>query len=149
MYWGYLLVMCHLPLFFYSFVFTNCIYIEDITRPRGDTKFLFEGWKIFHSFVALTREIFFSTWEEKFPISKRPCNILFIIQTPMKYQTILLKRFFGLKGAVYYEAIAMVIFSHVKISFIFKCEDTKFSRESSLGISLVIIKMFSPSFLTI
>ena len=37
----------------------------------------------------------------------------------MKCQTILLKKFFGLKGAVYYEAIAMVIFSHVKIT----CED--------------------------
>ena len=58
----------------------------------------------------------FSTREEKFRISKRPCNVLFIILTPMKYQTILLKEFFGLKGAVYYEAIAMVIFSHVKIS---------------------------------
>ena len=34
----------------------------------------------------------------------------------MKYQTILLKWFFGLKGAIYYEAIATVIFSHVKIS---------------------------------
>ena len=37
----------------------------------------------------------------------------------MKYQTILLKRFFGLKGAVYYEVIAMVIFSHVKITCYF------------------------------
>ena len=53
-------------------------YIEDITWPRGDTKFLFECWKIFHSFAALTREIF-STREEKFRISKRPCNVLFII----------------------------------------------------------------------
>ena len=36
----------------------------------------------------------------------------------MKRQTILLKKFFGLKRSVYYEAIAiaMVIFSHVKIS---------------------------------
>ena len=34
----------------------------------------------------------------------------------MKCQTILLKQFFGLKGAVYYEAIAMGIFSHVKIT---------------------------------
>ena len=50
----------------------------------------------------------------------------------MKCQTILLKKFFGLKGAVYYKAIAMVIFSHVKIS-------KRFSRESSLGISLVFI----------
>ena len=34
----------------------------------------------------------------------------------MKYQTILLKEFICLKGAVYYEAIVTVIFSHVKIS---------------------------------
>ena len=27
--------------------------IEDITRPRGDSKFLFECRKIFHSFAAL------------------------------------------------------------------------------------------------
>ena len=61
-------------------------------------------------------EKFFSTREEKFCISKRPCNVLFIIQTPMKYQTTLLNYFYGLKGAVYYEAIAAVIFSHVKMS---------------------------------
>ena len=43
----------------------------------------------------------------------------------MKYQTILLKKFFGLKDAVYYEAIRNgdiftcednMLFSHVKIS---------------------------------
>ena len=34
--------------------------------------------KIFHSFAALTHEIFFSTPEEKFRIYKRPCNVLFI-----------------------------------------------------------------------
>ena len=34
--------------------------------------------KIFHSFAALRREIFF-TLEEKFRISTRPCNILYII----------------------------------------------------------------------
>ena len=37
----------------------------------------------------------------------------------MKCQTILLKKFFGPKGAVYYEAIAMAIFSHVKITCYF------------------------------
>ena len=47
--------------------------IEDITWPRGDTKFLFE------------------CREEKFRISKRPCNGLFIIYTPMKYKTISLQ----------------------------------------------------------
>ena len=33
--------------------------------------------KIFHSFAALTREIF-STLADKFRISARPCNILYI-----------------------------------------------------------------------
>ena len=33
--------------------------------------------KIFHSFAALNREIF-STLEEKFRISARPCNILYL-----------------------------------------------------------------------
>ena len=33
--------------------------------------------KIFHSFAALTREIF-STLEEKFRIAARPCNSLYI-----------------------------------------------------------------------
>jgi len=31
---------------------------------------------------------YFSTREEKFRISKRPRNVLFIIETPMKYQII-------------------------------------------------------------
>ena len=39
----------------------------------------------------------------------------------MKFQTISLKNFFAAKGAIYYVAIATVIFSHVKI--------TLFSRE--------------------
>ena len=34
----------------------------------------------------------------------------------MKYQTILLKYFFGVEGAIYYVAIATVIFSHVNMS---------------------------------
>ena len=58
----------------------------------------------------------------------------------MKCQTLFLKWFLGLKGVVYYEAIAMVIYTHV----IFSCEDIiKFSRKSSLGILLVffIIKL--------
>ena len=37
----------------------------------------------------------------------------------MRYQTILRKKVFGLKGAVYYEAIAVVIFSQVKITCYF------------------------------
>ena len=53
----------------------------------------------------------------------------------MKGQTISLKYFFAAKGAIYYVAIATVIFSHLKIT----CEDIMFSRESSPGISLVFI----------
>ena len=37
----------------------------------------------------------------------------------MKYKTISLKEFFGVKGTIYYEAIATVIFSHVKITCYF------------------------------
>ena len=33
--------------------------IEDITRPCGYTKFLFECWKIFHDWAQQTSEIFF------------------------------------------------------------------------------------------
>ena len=35
--------------------------------------------KIFHSFAAVTREAFFSTLEEKFLVSARPCNILYLL----------------------------------------------------------------------
>ena len=61
----------------------------------------------------------------------------------MKYQIISLKQFFPVKGAIYYVAIATVIFSRVKITcyfhVIFTCEDIMFSLESSPGISLVFI----------
>ena len=60
-----------------------------------------------------------STQEEKFLISKRPCNVLFIIWTPMKYQTISLTQLYPAKGAICYVAIATVIFSHVKITCYF------------------------------
>ena len=53
----------------------------------------------------------------------------------MTCQTISLKYFFAAKGAIYYVAIATVIFSHVT----FTCEDIIFSRESSPGISLLFI----------
>ena len=41
-------------------------------------------------FLRVLKNIF-STQEEKFCISKRPGNVLFITKTPMKNQTILLK----------------------------------------------------------
>ena len=146
----------------FSYVSFNCfflllciyklyIYREDITWLRRDMIFLFGCWKIFQEWAQRTSEIFLSTQEEKFRISKLPCNILFIIQTPVKYQTILLKRFFGVKGAVYYEAIAMVIFSHVKITCYFHMWRYQvFGRKLTwYFIGVYIIKMFSPSFLPI
>ena len=55
-----------------------------------------------------------------------------------------MKQFFPAKGAIYYVAIATVLFSHVKITcyfhnVIFTCEDIMFLRGSSPGISLVFI----------
>ena len=49
----------------------------------------------------------FSTRKEKPRISKRPCNVLFIIYIPMKYR-------FIAKGAIYYVTIATAIFSRVR-----------------------------------
>ena len=46
---------------------------------------------------------------------------------------------FGVKGGISYVAIAMVIFSQVKITTYFTSEDIMFSHESSPGISLVFI----------
>ena len=55
---------------------------------------------------------YFSTREEKFRISKRPYNVLFIMLTLMKYQI-------NAKGAISYETIAAVIFSRVKVTCYF------------------------------
>ena len=41
-------------------------YIENITWPRGDTKFLFECWKIFHKWAQRTSEIFFQHEKKNF-----------------------------------------------------------------------------------
>ena len=49
---------------------TDWEFIEDITRPRGDTKFLFECWKTFHEWAHAANEWnIFLTREEKFRIS--------------------------------------------------------------------------------
>ena len=57
-------------------------YIDDITWPPGDTKFLFECPKNV-SFVHCAHSWhYFSTLEEKFCICKRPCNgLLYYINT--------------------------------------------------------------------
>ena len=70
------------------------------------------------------------TREEKSRISKRPCNV---------HTTEIAKHFFVVKNAIYYVAIATVIFSRVKVTCFFTCGDIMLSRESSPGISLVFI----------
>ena len=42
------------------------LYIEDITWPLGDTKFLFECWKRFHEWAQRTSEIFFQREKSNF-----------------------------------------------------------------------------------
>ena len=54
-YFCFILFVC---LFFCLFCFF-VVYIEDITWQRGDTKFLFECWKICHEWAQRTSEIFF------------------------------------------------------------------------------------------
>ena len=66
-------------------------------------KFLFKCWKIFHEWAQWTSEIFFQhlckhQWTAK----------------PFHFYS-----FFGVKGAIYYAAIATVIFLHVKITCYF------------------------------
>ena len=43
------------------------------------------AWRYEISLLVLKK---YSTLEEKFRISVLPCNVLFIMLTPMKYQTI-------------------------------------------------------------
>ena len=48
---------------------------EDITWLRGDTKFLFDCWKIFHEWAQQTSEIFFQHEKRNF-VSPR-CHVMF------------------------------------------------------------------------
>ena len=82
--------------------------------------------KIFHSFAALTREIF-STLEEKFRISQRLCkSSIYYINTNE------LPNHFTLIGFWYERRDLLCSHSNGDI---FTLEDIKFSRESSPGIS--------------
>ena len=89
---------------FYSILFQ---YIEDIAWSRGDTKFLFECWKIFHSLAALTRERFFQHEKRNFVSPSDHVLFYLLYKHQWNAKPFYLNIFFGLKGAVYYEAIAM------------------------------------------
>ena len=52
--------------------------IEDITWPRGDMKFLFECWKIFHKGVQWMSEIFFTRREISYLYAAFWCSVYFI-----------------------------------------------------------------------
>ena len=93
--------------------------IEDITWPRGDTKFLFECWKIFHEWTQRTSEIFFQ--HEKRNFVSPSGHVMFYLLYKHQWNTkpFHWNSFFPAKGAIYYVAIATVIFSYVKITCYF------------------------------
>ena len=87
--------------------------IEDITWLRSDTKFLFECWQMFHEWAQRKSKIF-STRKGKFvsPSGHVMCYSLYKHQWNTKpFRS---NSFFPAKGAIYYVAIATVIFSHVR-----------------------------------
>ena len=96
-------------------------YIEDIA---------FLVLKKYFSSERSERVKYFSTLEKTFRISKRPCKVLFNINTdeiPNHFTLI-----------VFWYERRDLLCSHSK-GDIFTCEDITFSRESSPGISLVTV----------
>lgn len=91
--------------------------------PRGDSKFLFECWKRFHEWAKRTSKIF-TIREEKFCISKRPNDDRFT---------------FAAKGTSYQVTTVTVLLSCVKTTCYFHLRWYQVSRESSPGISLVLL----------
>ena len=67
----------------------------------------------------------------------------------MKYQTISLKQFYPAKGAIYYVAIATVIFSHVNITWYFDVwRYHVFARKLTwyfIGVYIIIVCILSTS----
>ena len=57
-------IILYYIILYYIILYYIILYIEDITWPRGDTKFLFECWKIFHGWAQRTSEIFFNMRRE-------------------------------------------------------------------------------------
>ena len=70
---------------------------------------------MFHKLVLQTNEIF--NTRREFGVPKQPCNALFIVQTAMKCETILVQHFLKSECRDYRDnqIIAVVIFLHVKI----------------------------------
>ena len=132
MYFREMYIFCiHIFLFFLVTLIWNKSIFQDVSKQDGRTiqrRYCIAAWryeisllmlkKYFTSERSETSEIF-STLTEKFHISKQPRNVVLIyyintneIPNHFTYN----KQFFGVKGRIYYVAIATVIFSHVKIS---------------------------------
>ena len=78
-------------------------------------KFLPKSWKTFHEWVQWTSGIFLNSRRESLYLqAAMECSIYYINTNEIQNHFTLI--FFGAKGAMYYVAIATVIFSHVKIS---------------------------------
>ena len=119
---------------------------EDITWPRGDTKFLFECWKIFYEWAQRTSEIFFQHERRNFVSLSGYVMFYLLYKHQWNTQPFHCNSFFGVKGAIYYEAIGTVIFSHVKITCYFHVWRYQvFARKLTwYFIGVYIIKGISP-----
>ena len=88
-------------------------YIEDITWLLGDTKFLFECWKICHEWAQRTSEIFFQ--HEKRNFISPSGHVMFYLLCKHQWNT---KTFHFNSFLVWKEGFIMqdnMLFSHVKI----------------------------------
>ena len=70
--------------YFFNAIFA--VEVEDITWPRGDTKFLFKCWKIFHEWVQRTNEIFFQQ-EKRNVISPSDHVMFFLLHIKRQWNT--------------------------------------------------------------
>ena len=111
-------------------------YIEDITCPRADMNFIFE-WSTRYLTSERSERVRYRVEHEKIKFISISEYVIFCLL----YNTSEIPNQLAFKGVIYYVTITTVISSRVKITclLIFTCEDMKFSRESSLGISLVFV----------
>ena len=116
----------------YYCYYSNNTEIEDITWPLGDTKFLFECWKIFHSFAAVTREIFFQHEKKNFVSpSGHVMSIYYIITNEIPNHFALIVFCFERRN---------LLCSHSK-GDIFTCEHNLFARKLTwyfIGVYIII-----------
>ena len=91
------------------------------TLRRGYYMAMQRYQKIFHEWAQWMSEIFFQHKKRNFvsPSSLVMVYLLYIYKHQWNIQPFYVNSFFGVKGTIYYIAIAKVIFSHVKITCYF------------------------------